>query len=130
MDNLCRLFISSNNVEKIDHFTLGLLKRSDALRRKNYFFGPSERRSQRTRVYALDYKWNLGPTEIVLWNKRSIHYKWFAIKYNSINTGTSENILWSNSSIQIRSITKDWITDYVIKTGPTENFSKIREVPV
>ena len=44
------------------------------------------------------------------------------IKYNTINTGTSENILWNNSSIQMWSINKNWKTDYVIKTGPTEKF--------
>ena len=38
------------------------------------------------------------------------------------NTGTSENILWSNSSIQTWSISKNWKTCHVIKTGPTEKF--------
>ena len=61
------------------------------------------------------------------WNrplKQEKHpYKWFKIKYNSINSGTSESILWSNSNIQMWSINnKDWKTGYVIKTGPTEKF--------
>ena len=47
---------------------------------------------------------------------------WFAIEYNSINPGTSENIPCSNSSIQIWSTSKDLKASYVIKTGPTEKF--------
>ena len=47
-------------------------------------------------------------------------YKWFTIEYNSMNIGTSENILWRNSSIQMWSTSKNWKKDYVIKTGPTE----------
>ena len=39
---------------------------------------------------------------------------------NNSNTGPSENILWSNSNIQMWSISKDWKTGYVIKTGPTQ----------
>ena len=52
----------------------------------------------------------------------SIIAKGSTIKYNSISTGTSENILWSNSSIQMWSTSKDWKTGYVVKTGPTEKF--------
>ena len=55
-------------------------------------------------------------------NKRNIHYKWSTIKCNSINTGTSENILWGNSSILMWPTSKDWETGYFIRTGPTEKF--------
>ena len=41
---------------------------------------------------------------------------------NSINTGTSENIIWSNSNIQMWSSRKDLKTGYVIKTGLSEKF--------
>ena len=34
-------------------------------------------------------------------------YKRFTIKYNSTKTGTSENILWNNSRIQLWSTSKD-----------------------
>ena len=54
--------------------------------------------------------------------KENYPYKWFTIKHNSINTRTSKNILWSNSSIQMCSTSKDWKTGYVMKTGPTEKF--------
>ena len=47
---------------------------------------------------------------------RSLH-----VYYDSVNTGTSENI-WSNSSIQMWSTSKDWKTGYFIKTGATEKF--------
>ena len=57
-------------------------------------------------------------------------YKSSTIKYSSINARTSENVLWSNSSIQMWSTSKDWKTVYVLKTGSTEIFSKIREAPV
>ena len=60
------------------------------------------------------------------------NYPQSTIEYNSTNTGISENILWSNSSIQMWSTSKDWKKDYVIKTGPTgpKSFSKIREAHV
>ena len=47
-------------------------------------------------------------------------YKLSKIKYIGINTEGFENILWSNSSIQIWSINKDWKTGYVIEISPTE----------
>ena len=37
---------------------------------------------------------------------RKVSYKWSTIKYNSINTWTSQNILWNNSSIQMQSTRK------------------------
>ena len=37
---------------------------------------------------------------------RKASYKWSTIKYNSINTWTSQNILWNNSSIQMQSTGK------------------------
>ena len=37
---------------------------------------------------------------------RKASYKWSTIKYNSINTWTSQNILWNNSSIQLQSTRK------------------------
>ena len=37
---------------------------------------------------------------------RKASYKWSTIKYNSINTWTSQNILWNNSSIQMQSTRK------------------------
>ena len=49
-------------------------------------------------------------------------YKWSTIDYDVINTGTSENIPWSNSSIEMWSTDKDWKTGNVMKTGPTEKF--------
>ena len=52
-------FIFSNHIGEIAHFTLELLK-------------------------TFDYKRHPGPTKKVLQNKRSIHYKWSIIKYNSI----------------------------------------------
>ena len=45
-----------------------------------------------------------------------------AIIYNSVNTGTSENIFWSNISIQMCSKQGLRKTGYVIKPGPTEKF--------
>ena len=47
---------------------------------------------------------------------------WSTIEYDSINTETSENIPWSNSSIQMWPTSKDWKTGYVIKTKPAEKF--------
>ena len=49
-------------------------------------------------------------------------HKWSTIKYNSINTGPSQNILWSNSSIEMWSTSWDWKTGYLIKAGPTGKF--------
>ena len=57
-------------------------------------------------------------------------YKWSTIEDKSINTGTSENIIWSDSSIQMWSTSKDWKTGYVIKTEPTESSFKIKEARV
>ena len=52
----------------------------------------------------------------------TVMFKCSTIEHNSINAGTSENILWSNSSIQMWCTSMDWKTGYVIKTGPTEKF--------
>ena len=41
---------------------------------------------------------------------REVSYKWSTIKYNSINTWLSQNILRNNSSIQMWSTSKDWKT--------------------
>ena len=53
---------------------------------------------------------------------REVSYKWSTIKYNSINTWPSQNILWNNSSVQMWFNSKGWKTGCVIKTGRTENF--------
>ena len=69
LDNLWWLFIFSNYIGEIDHFTVDLLKISDTYRWtfwKLSFCGPSERTPQRTRAYALDYRSNPGTTEKVL----------------------------------------------------------------
>ena len=49
-------------------------------------------------------------------------YKWSTIEHNSINTGTSENIISSNNSIPMWSISKNWKRGYVIKIRATEKF--------
>ena len=54
-------------------------------------------------------------------------YKWSTIEDKSINNGTSENIIWSDSSIQMWSTSKDWKI-YLLKSffkkvhtaGPSE----------
>ena len=57
----------------------------------------------------------------------TVMFKCSTIEHNSINAGTSENILWSNSSIQMWCTSMDWKTGYVIKTGPTEKVSVKRD---
>ena len=52
---------------------------------------------------------------------REASYKWSTIKHNSINTRSSQSILWNNSSIQMWSTSKDW-KGCVIKTWPSEKF--------
>ena len=52
----------------------------------------------------------------------TVMFKCSTIEHNGINAGTSENILWSNISIQMWCTSMDWKTGYVIKTGPTEKF--------
>ena len=42
----------------------------------------------------------------------------------AFNTGASQNILWSNSSTQMWSTSKDWKTDHVIKLDLVKSFSK------
>ena len=42
---------------------------------------------------VLDYSLNPGPIEKALLNKEKHSCKWSTIKYNSINTGTSEDVL-------------------------------------
>ena len=54
--------------------------------------------------------------------QEKLPYECSTIEYSNINTETSENIILSNSSIQMWSTRKDWQTGYVIKTGPTEKF--------
>ena len=66
---------------------------------------------------------NPGPTKKGLYYNRGIHYK-FSTILNSINTGTSEDILWSNSSTQMWSTSKDWKAKFINKTGPTKTFVK------
>ena len=57
-------------------------------------------------------------------------YKWSAIEHNCINTGTSENFIWSNNSFAMWSMwSKDWKTSYVIKAGPTEKFLQNKRNP-
>ena len=41
---------------------------------------------------------------------------------NNSNTGPSENILWSNSNIQMWSTSKELKIGYFMKAGPTEKF--------
>ena len=53
---------------------------------------------------------------------REASYKWSRIKYVSIKTWPSQNVIWNNSSIQMWSTSKDWKTNCVLKTGPTEEF--------
>ena len=75
LNNLRWLFIFSNYIGEIDHFTLDLLERSDTwpwTYRKVSHCRPSERRSQWTRISTLDYRQNPGPTEKVLLNKRNL----------------------------------------------------------
>ena len=44
--------------------------------------------------------WNSPPQQV------KYPYQWSTIEYNSINTGTSENIFWSNSRLQCSSLAK------------------------
>ena len=70
-----------------------------------------------------DYRRKPGPKKKSL--KQEKHpYKGSTIKYNTINNGPSQNILWSIRSIQMwcTSISKYWKTGFVIKTGPTGEF--------
>ena len=53
---------------------------------------------------------------------RKASYKWSKIRYIGISTETFKKILWSNSSIQMWSISKDYKTGYVRETGPTKKF--------
>ena len=105
-----------NYIGKIDHFTLDLLKRSDI---KPWTIRKEATKNENSNVRIHAESWTYWKSPL----KQDKHpYKWSTIGYNSINTGTSKNIFWSNSSLQMWSASKAWKTAYVIKTGPTEKF--------
>ena len=123
--NLWRLFIFSNlnrgnrslhvvPSAKVRHLTLDLLKSFFLWTIWNKII---KNESLNLRLQTESWTYRESPLKP---EKHS--YIWSKINYNSINTGTSENVLWSNSSIQMWSISKDWQTSYAIKSGPTEKF--------
>ena len=65
------------------------------------------RKKTTVNLKTLDYSRNPGPAAKVLYNKKKHPYKWPAIECNSINTGTFEIILWSNSRLQMWYTSKD-----------------------
>ena len=65
------------------------------------------RKKTTVNVKTLDYRRNPGSAAKVLYNKKKHPYKWPAIECNSINTGTFEIILWSNSRLQMWYTSKD-----------------------
>ena len=83
-DNLWRFFIYYNYIAEIANFTLDLLKNFDYSRNP----GPTKKFSKTREASIIS-----GPQLNI-----------------SINTRTSENIIWSNISIQMWSTNKDWKT--------------------
>ena len=121
LNNLWRLFIFSNYIE-VEHFKLDLLKRYDAGASENFLIvnhpkeDHNEHQFKRSIIDGiLD---QLGKSS----KTKEASCKWSTIQYNSINTRHSQNILWSDSSIQRWSTSKSWKTGCVIKTRPTEKF--------
>ena len=112
LNNLWRLFIFSNYTE-IDYVKLDLLKMSDTANA-----GPSENFLIVDHPKEDHNEWEfkrliIGRTLNQLEKScktREVSYKWSTIKYNSINTWLSQNILRNNSSIQMWSTSKDWKT--------------------
>ena len=81
LDNLRKLFIFSNYIGEIDHF----VKSSSlwAIQKKT-----TMNESLNVRLYVKSYTYWENPLK-----QEKYPHKWSTIKYNSINTGPSENIL-------------------------------------
>ena len=92
----------SNYIREIDHFMLDVLKSFSLW---TMWKCTSMNKSLK--------QWNYRKSPLI---QEKHSYKWPTIKYNSINTGTSQNILWNNSSMQMWSTSKDW------KTGCHKNW--------
>ena len=117
------VFYFHKYIREIDHFTLDLPERSHPLDQlKNFILWTIRRKT----TIKESFNVRLKTDPLTYWKsslKQEKHpYKWSTIEYNGINTGTSENIIWNKSSIQVRSTNKDWKTGYVRKTGPTKKF--------